>query len=316
MTSPRLLFVLAAAACAGGTARAPADLGCPSASGVALAMWDVPDGGGAGSYQVRLGFRGVDDPTAPPPGPLAAYQVATLGLGPLPGAVWLLRPALPPCLARVAGYRVDLVDVGPRSLMVSAELADCPPPPAVAERALAWVTLDGRAPAECRLEVPVEVGARRATPTADGFAIAPLTEATALPAAWAAVAPTEPCADCERLWAVASTATAPVVSDVIITDVAPGPDACAVEVHDRAGLFATPIGKPPVALATPSGPTVLVGALVDRGGTRVVLAAAADRWEAIDLTADGATGAARSVQFYVASEEDGVIRSLGPACGP
>lgn len=311
-----LIAPLVIAGCGGVTPTAPAARGCPPATAVAMARWDEP-GAWPGSartagYRVPLGFRWDGDPTAPAPGPLPGYEVAKLGLGPLPPTLWLLRPGLAPCPAQVTGYLTERVDVGPISLAVVATLAGCAPADDLT--APAWVSLVATEPVGCRLETPAPVGARTADTTDGGFVVAPATED--VPAPWAGLDPDELCAGaCERLWSVAAIASEPALAAVTISDVGAEGEVCAREAHTRFGIFATPVGQPPVEIAT-SAVVDLVGALVDDVGARVVLTHGVDTWEAIDVGPDGATGGRRLVQYEVAHEEDGLRHSLGPDCGP
>lgn len=311
-------------ACGHPVVTAPSPAGCPSATQVALAQWNprvigspaYAGGPRDAGWLVRLGFRGGDDPLGPRPGPVPGYEIAKLGLGPLPDTVWLLRPALAPCPARVTGYLAERVDDGPVSVRISAVLAGCAPPGADERWPTAWISFAPTAPTGCALETPVRVGERRGVDPGDGtFTIPPRTDGSDLPAVWELAAPTEPCPDCETLWAIDTVAAEPAISAVTVTDLGPGADACAREAHARFGVYATPKDGAPIAIPL-DGALDLVGALVDPRGARVVLAAGVDRWAAHDLAADGVAGDHRTVQYYLAPEEDGPWQSLAPYCGP
>lgn|GEM_PF-3373115 len=302
--------------------------GCPDATAVALAQWSPRTVAGSpphrgtpkdAAWLVRLGFREVGADDAPDPGPVPGYQLAKLGLGPLPTDVWFLRPGLAPCPAKVTGYVAERVEDGVPIIRLSAVLAGCAAPADDEPWTAGWISFEGVEPVGCRLELPARIGARVGVAAADGtFAIPPLTVETTLPEVWDLAVPVADCAGCETLWSVDAVAVAdPAISAVTITDVVPGiAAACELDARTSYGWFATPsAGAAPVRLDLPEAYD-LAGALVDPRGTRAVLAIGVDRWAAYDLGADGALGAGRAVTYTTVSEEDLLWHSLAPYCGP
>lgn len=302
--------------------------GCPGAMAIDLAQWAAPrppddSGKTAPAWLVRLGHR-VPGPDAPEPGPLPAYVVAKLGLGPLPPTVWLLRAGERACRGQIAGYVAELVDDGPRSIMISAVLTGCPG--AAESYARGWVSLDEHEPLGCEVRLPEAVGERVGETSEAGFTVAPETDASRLPDAWQDATPEGACdAPCETLWSIATVPGEPALHAVLVSEVVPNADACMVDDRSAFGLYAT---TPDGAQHLLRGPTVdasgwapltyttLAGALHDGAGNRVVLAVGLDDWSAYDLAADGSLGAGRTVQFFVAHEEDSLHLSLAPDCGP
>ena len=287
----------------------PTPSGCPSAAAVALAQWNPRTVVGSPPYRgtpkdaawlVRLGYRddGADD--APDPGAVPGYELAKLGLGPLPDQVWLLRPGLAPCPSRVTGYVAERIDDGPVSIRISAVLAGCAAPLDDERWPTAWISFAGAPPIGCRVEVPA----------------ARTTSAEVLPDAWEPGAPTEPCDDCTRSWALDAIDGEPAIDAVTVTDLAPAATACDAVHHDTYTIYAEPKDAPPVALALPTAAVDLAGALIDPSGLRAVLAIGVDTWAAYDVGADGALGAGRTVQHFIAHEEDGRWHSLAESCGP
>lgn len=336
-----ILGSLSLAGCGGPTTQATPRGGCPSAETVALATWNP--GGDEPQYQgspvepawlVRLGYREPaggrwgDDEGAPASstepvleaGPVQGYDIAKLGLGPLPGEVWLLRPELPACLGKIAGYVAVLYEDGPRSLGISAVLTGCPGP-TDDNFELGWISFAGGDPTGCSLVLP-EKGTERAGAEADeGVFSIERAEVNRIPSPWESTVPDEPCANCEQLWSVSavSAETGPVVAQVIVTDVVPPADdtpasACELETHTRAGIYAVGESGPPVHLGLED--VGLHGALVDTRGVRVALGTGIDRWAAVDVLPDARPGASRTVQYFIAHEEDSLWLSMAPYCGP
>lgn len=319
-----LAFAIGLAACGPTVHQAPAPEGCPPADLVALTSWN-PRATAAPPYQgtpreaawlVRLGFRSEDAVDAPRPGPLPAYEVAKLGLGPLPEKVWLLRPALAPCPAKVTGYVVERIDDGADvSLRISAMLTGCPAPADGDEWPRAWISFAAGEPTGCEVHLPAPVGARTGAETSDTFTVPAATPESALPEVWAAFAP-DACEGCETLWSESAIAGEPAVSVVTITQIAPGhTGACDVEHTDSYGIYATPTGGTPAKLAL-ADDVDLDATLADKRGTRVILTSGVDTWAAHDLSTDGTLGTGRVVRHFIAHPEDNLWHSLAPYCGP
>lgn len=320
-------------ACGGPSNRGTPPGGCPPAEAVAFAQWS-PGGAHAGApaedaWLVRLGYRDVpgehgdDEVPAPPtepvlaPGPLPGYDVAKLGLGPLPPTVWLLRAGLPPCAAQVTGHVVERFEDGPISHAISAVLAGCPGP-TDDSYAVGWISFAGGEPKDCRVELPAEVSRRTGVESEDGkYTIDPSGESV-VPAPWQVAMPQEPCDNCAQLWSIETVAGDPAISAVIVTDVVlpidPEGGACNLETHTHFGIYATPKDGAPVPI--PLEDVSLYGALVDTRGARVVLGAGVDHWAVADVAADGTPGASRTVQFFLKHEEDSLWHSMAPYCGP
>lgn len=316
-------------ACGGAPARDSPPGGCPPAGAIAFAQWNPRTITGSPEWQgqpkdavwlVRLGFRPGDAVDAPAPGAMQGYEVAKLGLGPLPDQVWLLRAGVATCAARVTGYVAERVDeTGVPQLRISAVLSGCATSSADDDAwQPAWVSLAGVEPIGCSVVAPAPAGER--TGTSDGedrFTIAPLTDATALPAAWTLAGPTEACPGCERLWSISTTPSEPAVSVVTVSDVVPGDgDACSLEHRDAYGFYVTVAGAAPTRLPLEVDFLDLAGVLVDSLGTRVVLAVGPDTWVAHDLLGDGTLGNGRTVQYYQAHPESGMWHAMTPYCGP
>ena len=304
------LPIVLLAACGGPASTSPGATGCPPATAVALARWhDADRVGETGDYRVPLGYRAAETPDTPVPGPVPSFVMSRLGLGPLPPSVWLLRPGVAPCAAQIAGYvaerRIDRD--GGDGVELAAVLSGCAAPDD--DAALAWVSLVGAEPTGCRLVAPARVDARVASFDGDAFA---LPEPAPLPEAWAAlVTPAECDAPCERLWSIDELAGAPLLTEVVVTELESNLDVCAVAPVDRGGVFATVAGGAPIAIPLPLG-IALDGALVDDSGTRVVLGRSASQWVAVDLFADGQPGARREVT--ITSGADQLPRSHAPEC--
>ena len=314
--------------CGGPGLRLPAPGGCPAAAHLGFAQWAAPrppddKGTPDAAWLVRLGHR-VPAPGVPEAGPLHAYEVKRLGLGPLPPVVWLMRPGAAPCRGAIGGYVAELVDDGPRSIMISAILTGCPGSGETVARG--WVALGGDEPTGCEVRLPEPAGARLGQESEAGFTVAPATEATRLPEALQQLTLAGACAaPCELLWSRETIAGDPALHAVVITRVVPGADACNLEVSNEHGLYAT---GPDGALRLLRGPeaddggwaplgyTTLAGALHDATGNRVVLAVGLDDWSAYDVDSDGRLGDGRTVQYFVAHEEDNLHLSLAPYCGP
>jgi hypothetical protein len=272
----RALGLAALAGCGGAVVPAAPPTGCPPALAIARAV--LTDDG----YQVELGWRGAAAPDTPAPGAVPGYVIARLGLGPLPVALWIMRPDRPACAARIAGYHAEPLDDGVELL---ARLAGCDaddPAP------VAWASLVGADPGACQVLAPV-----RRVDRQDGDAIA---DEVALPPPWdARVAP--PCDGCTRRWTLDEIAGTPVVGALTVIDAAPEVDAePAVDAAPAAGaappVIAAGVEPPPL---TDTRGVALAGALADATGTRGVLLSGADRWEVLGVDADGRAGARRTV---------------------
>jgi hypothetical protein len=295
--------------------------GCPPAASVALASWHVDRLHGGATYPgspkvstwlVELGYRAGDADDAPDPGPIERYEIAKLGLGPLPDDVWLLRPGLAPCAARITGYVAERLDT-PAWMRISAVLAGCPGPIEDDDWQLAWVSFDGAEPAGCRVLEPIDRGERLGVrgPAFD-FTIPPLTAETTLPDRWDAVLD-PPCDGCQTLWRLDATDGDPAIAELTVSDVEPIVDACAIVHHDHHGFYAVPEKGAPVAI--PLGPDLqLVGALADARGVHVVLAAGIDSWAVYDVDADGVTGFGRTVQVAPPDDDNPLWSQLVPGC--
>lgn len=320
------LAVLALAGCGGVAHTQSTQGGCPSAAQVGFAQWARPqpakgDRAVDAAWLIRLGERAAG-PGAPEPGPLQGYEVAKLGLGPLPPTVWLLRAGAPACAGTIAGYVAERVEDGPPSIMISAVLTGCP---AGAEPyARGWISLASAEPVGCEVRLPEADGARRADDPGGVVTVAAETEATRLPDRWLPFAPAGACAaPCTTLWSVETIAGTPALHALQIADVEPGPAACARAEDRAAGLYATatdgslhPLRGAAVDASgwAPLAETTLAGALHDGGGNRVVLAVGLDDWSAYDVSADGALGDGRTVQYFVARTGDRLPDALAPTC--
>lgn len=274
------LAVIAAAACGGPAVPMQPPTACPPALAVAPARLD-DDG-----YRIELAWRGAAAPDTPTAGPVPGYVIARLGLGPLPASLWLLRPGLPACQARIAGYRADPLDDG---VVLTARLDGCDGGDAAP---IAWASLVGTDPSACQVLTPTRETNASAPPDEAPPDEAPPDEALpdeAPPAPWDARLP-QTCDGCTRRWTLDAIAGTPALAAVSAIDTDP-----AAEPADATCARATfAAGAEPRPLTETRG-VALVGALADATGTRVVLLAGPARWEVIDVDAEGRTGARRTV---------------------
>jgi hypothetical protein len=262
------------------------------------------------TWLVALGARDAAAVDAPAPGPMPSYEIAKLGLGPLPDSVALMQVGKPNCVGKVTGYLAIATD-DPPGRTIAATVEGCPAPTAD-DSGLAWIAIAGAPPLGCELRTPTRRSEHVGSGDGDDFRVD--EPSATLDDAWRALA-SAPCDDCDRLWTVDTIDTTPAISSVTITDLAPGSRACDRAHGDTSGVYTRDTADLVHAIP-PATPSVLVGALSDPRGLRVALFAGAGTWEAIDIAGDGTPAAHRSVTYLVARDEQAWWPSLAPHCEP
>ena len=255
---------------------------------------------------------------------LTAEAAHALGVPDAPANVWLLQPGVAPCKAQVGPFYAMQVDAPTKNLSYGVKLLGCAPPPHENEdNDIAAAVVSEQAPNECQLIRPQPVSVRVGQEDAQGHWSRPTAQGQ-LPDSLAPVIPSHACnsPDCETLWAVLQVsvdkqpiAWAAAVNWLTIPANAAPENQCSWKNEVFEGMFvADASGRPTKLVEGQDPPLGLGGALIDRGGPRVLVTGSTGVYSTYDLVAGGAKLARHLVWLLLPSEEYTVDSHLGPPC--
>jgi hypothetical protein len=297
--------------------------GCPAASDVYLASYVTQDpSSGRSGWVVPLHAVAADPATQGPD--YAAVDAATAGAAGVPpiptGTAWLATAGGEPCRARLVGYYAARIDGPPANVSYGLELEGCPAPPNP-EEAGGFVLVSEQAPTGCLFEVPQPIAARLGQLDANKQ-WQPPREETPIPPQLAAVIP-EGCEPpgCEKLWAFGEirVGNQPVAWGGAVNWLQIGSPAepCTWEGQRFSGVFVPgPDGRPIRITEGQERPLVLLAALADRGGAKVLLAEGPGVLATYDLVPGGARLGRRMEWMQAPPEAWQATDDLTPPCEP
>jgi len=317
---------------------AQAGVGCPSAAGVYLASYLVPEEGTRGhtGWVLPLHDRVVDSLEGVPTyARIDAAAARAAGVPDPPPQVWLLQPGGPPCKATLGAHYAVPIDAPTKNIAYGVELSGCAAPPADAHDASTLALVSGPPPSQCELVPPEPVAARLGEVDATGRWSRP-TKATPIPPELTPVLPARECpaASCEQLWSIARVDVAgkPVAWGALVNwlevpaapEPGPGGSApapatreaqCAWKAETFGDIFvAGPDGAPAPLPAGEDRGMLLTGVLADGGGAKVLVAARPGTYATYDLAGGRATVGRRLVWLVPDPGALAGLERLGPIC--
>ena len=327
MTS-RSLLILLLAGCpqkgGGGALPQPTGVGCPTGSGVFVAVYEsAQDGKGHTGWVLPLHDVKADTGGAQPYATIDQAAATAAGVPAPPPAIWLMLPGTAPCRATPGSYSATAITGTTQNISYGVELNGCGAPADLADSFAIGLVSD-QPPSDCHIESPRPVAARLGQMDDKKQWLRP-TKQTPIPDALAPIVPQKDCKPpaCEMLWAFtqvdinnAPVAWAGAVNWLQIPANASPDTQCQWKAETYSGFFVPgPDGKAVKIDEGQEHPLLLTAVLADRSGARVLLATGEGEYTAYDLGGPKPTVARHLVWLLAPAEAYTIDDHIGPECG-